>query len=268
MRTGRSGNLEATLRGCDELGIDIVFLTETHLNDDKYTRFSHGYEVFASKATSDRVGGVAFAIRRKRGVTWEAEDLKICSANVMACTLVSGAERIRLIGVYIPHLEMSNTAEPKTLDCFSQEVLASTIPVIALGDFNANLEESAVAQQRGFITGDTNKEPRAAEVVAAMASLGLHDSGSGFRQRAKGGNWTYRQYRELDGRMTRIHSTVDYILFQGRQMIDRHRIRHVSFASSDHRCVYVDFKVGNQRALRQYTHKLSTFRCRYHQARR
>ena len=52
VRTARGGNLEAALKGCEEMHLDIVVLTETHLYDDKYTRRGHGFEVHATKPSA------------------------------------------------------------------------------------------------------------------------------------------------------------------------------------------------------------------------
>ena len=58
--------------------------------------------------------------------------------------------------------------------------------------------------------------------------------------------------REVNSSLIRIKSTVDYILVQGKQRMDRHRVRLVPYADTDHRLVYVDFPAGNIQAHRKY----------------
>jgi exonuclease III len=84
------------------MGMDIVVLTETKIVDERYTCFSQGYEIHASKAISTSQGGVALAIRKDRGQTWDVEDLTVEWGNIIGCTLVSGQWQKWLIGVYLP----------------------------------------------------------------------------------------------------------------------------------------------------------------------
>ena len=62
VRSGRNANLDCALRGSQILGIDIIVLTETKIDNEKYTRYSHGYEIHATKAVSKIQRGVALAI--------------------------------------------------------------------------------------------------------------------------------------------------------------------------------------------------------------
>ena len=156
IRNGRAGNLEAALRGLEILGIDIVVITETKFDNEKYPRLASGYEIYATKAPSNRRGGVAFAVRKDRGDSWEVEDLSIDSGNVISCTLVSGEQRTRLIGVYLSPTEY----EGETLDVLSQVAQAADDPVMMLGDFNANLSESGEARRRGPANGEGGRGRR------------------------------------------------------------------------------------------------------------
>jgi hypothetical protein len=58
IQSGRNGGLEGALRAMDQLGVDIGFLLETKLTGGIYTRYSSGYSVLASTATSVRQGGL------------------------------------------------------------------------------------------------------------------------------------------------------------------------------------------------------------------
>jgi hypothetical protein len=54
IQSGRNGGLEGALRAIDQMRVDIGFLLETKLTGGIYTRYSSGYSVLASSATSVR----------------------------------------------------------------------------------------------------------------------------------------------------------------------------------------------------------------------
>jgi hypothetical protein len=49
IQDGRNSNLEACLRACEQMRIDIGVLTETRLSTDRYTRSAYGYMIFATQ---------------------------------------------------------------------------------------------------------------------------------------------------------------------------------------------------------------------------
>jgi hypothetical protein len=59
IRDGRNSNLEAALRACEKMRIDIGVLTETRLSTHRHTRWAHGYTVFATQTTHTNQGGIA-----------------------------------------------------------------------------------------------------------------------------------------------------------------------------------------------------------------
>jgi hypothetical protein len=59
IRDGRNSNLEAALRACEKMRIDVCVLTETKLSTDRYTRSAYGYTVFATTTTHVNQGGIA-----------------------------------------------------------------------------------------------------------------------------------------------------------------------------------------------------------------
>ena len=75
------------------------------------------------------------------------EDDKTFGPNVIACTWVSGNIRRRLIGVYIPPSEYDGA----TLNFLSEALEEARVPVIVLGDLNANVRETG--DWRGRETG-------------------------------------------------------------------------------------------------------------------
>ena len=64
IRSARGGNLESVLRALNQMNVDFCLLCETKLSDDRFTKFSSGYRVFASKAPSSHQGGVALVYRQ------------------------------------------------------------------------------------------------------------------------------------------------------------------------------------------------------------
>jgi exonuclease III len=55
---GRTGNTEVALRAIAQVNVDIAICTETKLTGDRYTKYSHGYEVITTTAKSLARGGV------------------------------------------------------------------------------------------------------------------------------------------------------------------------------------------------------------------
>ena len=136
IQSARGGNLEGCCRGLAALNIDVAVLTETKLHNNVYTRQAFGYDILASKAASASQGGVALAIKNSRGKSWDVEDDRTYGPNVIACTWVSGTTRRRLIGVYIPPSDFDGA----TLNFLSEALEEAEIPVIVLGDLNANVK--------------------------------------------------------------------------------------------------------------------------------
>jgi exonuclease III len=259
VRSAQQGNLEGTLKGLEVLGIDICLLSETKLSDDKFTKAAFGYDVYATKAKSSSQGGVALAIKQARGKDWDTEDLQRYGPNVIGCTLVSGIKRTRVIGVYLPLQE----ADDASIESMVQAVTSATDPVVVLGDFNANLGESACARSRGQRYGNRNGngnsegERRRMAVAAAVTSLGLMDSGKGFLQKQAVGVWTWQQWR----RNVRIRSSVDYILLPSTTEVRRHRIRRCPFSDTDHRMVYIDLPLQTKGKHKKYMFAFKTWPC-------
>ena len=100
IRTARGGGLESVCRALDQMNVDLGFLCETKLSDDKYTKFSSNYRVFASKASNPHCGGVALVHRQSP--YWQVESERVYGPNVISFELVSGPQRTLVIGAYIP----------------------------------------------------------------------------------------------------------------------------------------------------------------------
>ena len=252
IQSARGGNLEGCCRGLAALNIDVAVLTETKLHNHLYTRQAFGYEVLASTAASSSQGGVALAVRVDRGSSWDVEDNKTYGPNVIACTWVSGMTRRRLIGVYIPPSEFNGA----TLNYLSEALEEATVPVIVMGDLNANARETGQAGLRGPLYGEGGPgERRQAEILSVLSSFHLADVGRGFRQKPKVGTWTWGMWRGD----TRIRSTLDYVLSDGSTRFTRHRVRTVPYARTDHRAVYADFTLESMKKHRRVVKRDSTF---------
>jgi exonuclease III len=63
IRTGRAGNLEGALRAMNKMNMDIVLLTETKLTNEQHIKRAFGYDVVATKESSNAQGEVALIYR-------------------------------------------------------------------------------------------------------------------------------------------------------------------------------------------------------------
>jgi hypothetical protein len=100
IRSGCNGGLEGALRAMNQLGVDIGFLLETKLTGGIYTRYSSGYSVLASTATSVRQGGIALFWRGNN--SYEVEETRIWGVNVINLQLRMDNVRFFVVGCYIP----------------------------------------------------------------------------------------------------------------------------------------------------------------------
>ena len=101
IQNGRRQNLESVCRAMDLMGnVDVAFLTEAKLTDDKCTRAAFGFEILATKAMSASRGGVALAYRNSK--CWTVESIACHRPNVVSCVIVPGSQRTPLIGVCMP----------------------------------------------------------------------------------------------------------------------------------------------------------------------
>jgi hypothetical protein len=100
IRSGRNGGLEGALRVMDQLGVDIGFLLEIKLTGGIYTRYSSGYSVLASTATSVRQGGIALFWRGNN--SYEVEETQIWGANIISLQLRMDNAQFLSSGVIFP----------------------------------------------------------------------------------------------------------------------------------------------------------------------
>ena len=133
--SARNTRLEGAVRGMKESNVDICFLTETKLTDDKFAkeRESCRYSAVATTAVSAGQGGVALVHREGR--TWHLEGVRVYGPNVIKAVLVEGKKETTLIGAYIPPSESNGS----TVGWIKKACEGDDRPKILLGDLNARL---------------------------------------------------------------------------------------------------------------------------------
>jgi len=208
----RGPKLLTALRAMADINTDIALLTETKLCDERYAKKGHGYTVFATQAPSTQQGGVAL-VWRTAATHWTLEGMRAVTANVISATLVSGTHRWLVIGAYLPPSVRPDTE----LTAIEAEVRRSPrLPVIWLGDFNADLEDERCE--------------RAIAISTTAQHLGVVDLLHHFKQKK------YRRHtfhRHLaDGMHQR--SRFDYILVEPTMNIQSLRVINPPRYHSDH----------------------------------
>jgi exonuclease III len=164
IRDGRNANLEAALRACEQMHIDVGFLTETRLSTDCYTRSAYGYTVFATTTSRLNQGGTAL-IFTNSSFYFQIESQQKHGPNVISCVLVTGTRQYPLVGAYIP-------PDGTTTLAFISEAANQFPgkPIILMGDINVDIRT-------------TTPTTRDTEIMAFIASLGLEDMSKHFIQR-------------------------------------------------------------------------------------
>jgi len=92
--------MESALRAVDALGVGIALFQEAELIDDIYTRRSSGYSVVATNALSASQG--SGALRWKQSNLFEVEETRTWGPHTISFQLVTGWDRVYIIGVDIP----------------------------------------------------------------------------------------------------------------------------------------------------------------------
>ncbi len=97
--SGQNGGLESALRAMAAMDVDFGILMETKITGGIYTRFSSGYNVFASNAVSVQQGGIALFWKPNK--LYEIEEWRVRGPNVITFVVVMGVERYYAVGCYI-----------------------------------------------------------------------------------------------------------------------------------------------------------------------
>jgi exonuclease III len=165
IRDSRNSNLEAVLRACEQMRIDVGILTETRLSTDRYTRSAYGYTVFATQTNHTNQGGIALIFTNS--LYFQIESQQKHGPNVISFILLPGKRRYPMIGAYIPpHDTTTLHYISKASDRFAGE------PIILLGDINVDPQTQT-------------PNHRDTEIMALSSTLGLEDMATHFIQRKK-----------------------------------------------------------------------------------
>jgi hypothetical protein len=241
IRSGCNGGLESALRAMEAMGVDIGIFQETKITGGIYTRSSSGYSVVASDAPSAHQGGIALFWRPNK--SYEVEDWRVRSPNVLSFVIVTGGQRFYAVGCYIP----PNDRSMLTALVQAWNECPSGYTPLLLGDLNVNLR-----------TPRDDRDEQIAEAVEDV--MGLCDLSKHFHQRSRGliqGRWTWRMRR--GGRW--ISSQCDYFL--GRCTDCRKfcsvRLRTPYHHDSDHRAIITGIRVGSATKMAAYRRRLATF---------
>jgi hypothetical protein len=118
-----------------QIGVGCALLTELRLTHNKHPRYTPGYNVIASKATSHNQGGVALVWK-------EGDDLPgvevacIVTPNLLTFQLITDVERFYVMGIYIPP---NDSLGVNDLRAAWNSCPADCVPLI-LGDLNINFK--------------------------------------------------------------------------------------------------------------------------------
>jgi exonuclease III len=224
-----------------EKHLDIVFVQETKITNEKHAKSAGGYDIFATETSRNNQGGVAIFIRRKEdGETlgWSCEDADIYDTNVIAVTFVSGRLRRRLIGIYLSPSEISSA----TWNGLQRACEEAKDPIWILGDLNVNLQ--SVRSYRLDHATQSDTTVRCAEIQAFLATWGVENFGHTKLQRRHQGVWTWKHRRVVDGDTVVVKSICDYILGPRTDKVRAYRTRQTTYVHTDHRLVYVDLETN------------------------
>jgi len=136
------------LQAMADINTNITLLTETKLCDEQYARMGHGFSVFAMQALTSQQGGVAF-VWQTTVAHWTLEGMQAVTANVTSAKLVLGNQCWLLIG---PYLAPSCQPDNKLMATEVEYCHHPRLPVIWMGDFNADLEKDNCDQAIAIAT--------------------------------------------------------------------------------------------------------------------
>jgi hypothetical protein len=163
----------------DQMGVDIGFLLETKLTGGIYTRYSSGYSVLASSATSVRQGGIALFWRGNN--SYEVEETQIWGANIISLQLKMDNAQFFVVGCYIPPSDLETLTDVKQA---WQACPAGARPLL-VGDLNFN-----------FCAPCTERKERIAKQVDAMDLVNISRHFCQRTGRRLRGWWTWWMRRE------------------------------------------------------------------------
>jgi hypothetical protein len=133
-----------------------------------------GYKIVSTIASTNQ-GGVTLFYRDN--VNYKIESIKTeWGPNVLSCVVASGGKRWKAVGIYIPPSEVDGS----TLRQLDAALKDGPVQILLAGDLNVDI-----------ISPRDNAQDT--EIVAALSSYGLDDTGRHFKQRKRyARRWTYQ----------------------------------------------------------------------------
>jgi hypothetical protein len=107
IRSSRGTGLAVAAKGLCQMGIGCAVLTETKLTNNRYPKFTSGYQVISSKTASPHQGGIALIWRESEDQGLLVEAVNIVSPNILTFQLITEEEQFFIIGAYIPPADMT-----------------------------------------------------------------------------------------------------------------------------------------------------------------
>jgi hypothetical protein len=124
------------------MGIGAAVLTEMKITDDRYPKFSSGYKIIASKATSHLQGGVALVWKEGHD-SFKVDAAIVVTANLLTFQLVTGYKRFYVMGIYIPP---NDTTGVDALRRAWEACPANCVPFV-MGDLNVDFKHPRNAHE-------------------------------------------------------------------------------------------------------------------------
>jgi hypothetical protein len=160
----RRGRLKQVAAGLAQMGIGVAVLTETKFIDDQYPKTVAGYTIMSLKAASCSQGGVALAWRED-DLKFEVELVLFHGPNMLTFQLMTGDERIYVVGTYIPPNCTRGVEDIRR----AAEVCPAGCKLLVMGDLNINVRFPHDEQEK--------------VIVNLLNKLGLVDLSCGYRLR-------------------------------------------------------------------------------------
>ncbi len=83
------------------MGIGAAILMEMKITNNRYPKFTSGYKVIASKARSNKQGGIAL-VWKEGHRSFEVEAACVVTPNLLTFQLITGYERFYVMGINTP----------------------------------------------------------------------------------------------------------------------------------------------------------------------
>jgi hypothetical protein len=124
------------------MGVGAAVLTEMKIADNRYPKFSSGYKIIASKATSHSQGGVALVWKEGHD-SFKVEAATVVTTNLLTFQLVTGYERSYVMGTYIPPNDTTGVDALRR----AWEACPADCVLLVMGDFNIDFEHPCNARK-------------------------------------------------------------------------------------------------------------------------